>query len=79
MEKNRLNTDHVQPQNPLFTSGSQHPPRSRHAVHLGEDGSPHRKVYSMPLPSVAAVLYQICVVTPLVNKKLMYQSVTGIT
>ena len=35
MKLNRLNTDHVQPQNPLFTSGSQHPPRSRHAVHLG--------------------------------------------
>ena len=36
MKINRLNTDHVQPQNPLFTSDSQHPPKSRHAVHLGE-------------------------------------------
>ena len=34
-EINRLNTDHVQPKNPLFTSDSQHPPRSKHAVHLG--------------------------------------------
>ena len=38
MKLNRLNTDHVQPQNPWFTSGSQHPPRSRHAVHLGAKG-----------------------------------------
>ena len=37
-EINRLNTDHVQPKNPLFTSDSQHPPRSRHAVHLGDFG-----------------------------------------
>ena len=37
MKLNRLNTYHVQPQNPLFTSDSQHPPRSRHAVHLGGD------------------------------------------
>ena len=36
MKYNRLNTDHVQPKNSLFTSDSQHPPRSIHAVHLGE-------------------------------------------
>ena len=36
MKQNRLNTDHVQPKNSLFTSDSQHPPRSIHAVHLGE-------------------------------------------
>ena len=34
-EMKSSNTDHVQPQNSLFTSDSQHPPRSRHAVHLG--------------------------------------------
>ena len=27
--------DHVQPKTPLFTSGSQHPPRFGHAVYLG--------------------------------------------
>ena len=25
----------------MFTSDSQHPPRSRHAVYLGEDSLPH--------------------------------------
>ena len=44
MKLNRLNTYHVQPQNPLFTSDSQHPPRSRHAVHLGEE-----LVYGFPV------------------------------
>ena len=36
MEQKRLKTDHVQPKNPLFTSDSKHPPRSRHAAHLGD-------------------------------------------
>ena len=27
----------MQPKNPLFTSGSQHPPRFGHAVYLGVD------------------------------------------
>ena len=43
MKLNRLNTYHVQPQNPLFTSDSQHPPRSRHAVHLGDVAEQARK------------------------------------
>ena len=30
-------SDHVQPKTPLFTSDSQHPPRFRHAVYLGEE------------------------------------------
>ena len=30
----RLKTNHVQPKTPLFTSDSQHPPRSGHAVYL---------------------------------------------
>ena len=33
---NHLKADHVQPKTPLFTSGSQHPPRFDHAVYLGE-------------------------------------------
>ena len=37
MKQNRLNTDHVQPKKSLFTSDSQHPPRSIHAVNLGGD------------------------------------------
>ena len=37
MIQNHLKADYVQPKTPLFTSDSQHPPRFRHAVYLGDD------------------------------------------
>ena len=36
MIQNHLKADHVQPNTPLFTSDSQHPPRFRHGVYLGD-------------------------------------------
>ena len=35
--------DHVQPKTPLFTSGSQHPPRFGHAVYLGGDANNYQQ------------------------------------
>ena len=35
----------MQPKTPLFTSGSQHPPRFGHAVYLGDDST----IWLMPI------------------------------
>ena len=43
---NSLKTDHVQPKTPLFTSDSKHPPRSGHAVYLGDKSSTVNPLYN---------------------------------